>query len=265
TREMARELLELYAARESKQGHRFAGDTPWQREMEQAFVYEETPDQWKAIEDVKRDMESPKPMDRLVSGDVGYGKTEVAVRAAFKAVLDGKQVAVLAPTTILAQQHLNVFRERFAAFPIRVEMLSRFRTPREQRAIVEGIRTGAVDVAIGTHRLLSRSVTFKDLGLVIIDEEQRFGVAHKERPKQLRTQVDELTLSATPIPRTLHMSLAGLRDLSVMETPPDARQPIRTVIREGSPEIVREAIRNELARDGQVYVIHNRIETIERA
>ena len=265
TREMARELLGLYATRESKMGHSFAGDTPWQREMEQAFAYEETPDQWKAIEDVKRDMESPKPMDRLVSGDVGYGKTEVAVRAAFKAVMDGKQVAVLAPTTILAQQHLNVFRERFAAFPIRVEMLSRFRTPREQRAIVEGIRTGAVDVAIGTHRLLSRSVTFKDLGLVIIDEEQRFGVAHKERLKQLRTQVDVLTLTATPIPRTLHMSLAGLRDLSVMETPPDARQPIRTVIREESPEVVRDAIRNELARDGQVYVIHNRIETIERA
>ncbi len=265
TREMARELLGLYAAREIKQGHAFAGDTPWQREMEQAFAYEETPDQWKAIEDVKRDMESPKPMDRLVSGDVGYGKTEVAVRAAFKTVMDGKQVAVLAPTTILAQQHLNVFRERFAAFPVRVEMLSRFRTPREQRAIVEGLRTGAVDVAIGTHRLLSRSVTFKDLGLVIIDEEHRFGVAHKERLNQLRTQVDVLTLTATPIPRTLHMSLAGLRDLSVMETPPDARQPIRTVIREESPELVREAIRNELARDGQVYVIHNRIETIERA
>ncbi len=265
TREMAQELLGLYAARETKQGHAFTGDTPWQREMEQAFAYEETPDQWKAIEDVKRDMESPKPMDRLVSGDVGYGKTEVAVRAAFKAVMDGKQVAVLAPTTILAQQHLNVFRERFAAFPVRVEMLSRFRTPREQREIVEGLRTGAVDVAIGTHRLLSRSVTFKDLGLVIIDEEQRFGVTHKERLKHLRTQVDVLTLTATPIPRTLHMSLAGLRDLSVMETPPDARQPIRTVIREESPELVREAIRNELARDGQVYVIHNRIETIERA
>lgn len=264
TREMARELLELYASRESKQGHGFSGDTPWQREMEQAFVYEETPDQWKAIEDVKRDMESPKPMDRLVSGDVGYGKTEVAVRAAFKAVMDGKQVAVLAPTTILAQQHLNVFRERFAAFPVRVEMLSRFRTPREQRAVVEAIRTGDVDVAIGTHRLLSKSVTFKDLGLVIIDEEQRFGVGHKERLKQLRTQVDVLTLTATPIPRTLHMSLAGLRDLSVMETPPDARQPIRTVIRERSPELVREAIQSELARDGQVYVIHNRIETIDR-
>ena len=265
TREMAEELLELYAARETRTGHAFAQDTPWQREMEEAFAYEETPDQWQAIQDVKRDMELPKPMDRLVSGDVGYGKTEVAVRAAFKAVMDGKQVAVLVPTTILAQQHFSVFRERFAAFPIRVEMLSRFRTPRDQKAILAGLGTGTVDVVIGTHRLLSRSVKFKELGLVIIDEEQRFGVTHKERLKQLRTQVDVLTLTATPIPRTLHMSLAGLRDLSVMETPPEARQPIRTVIREESPELVREAIQHELARDGQVYVIHNRVETIERA
>jgi transcription-repair coupling factor (superfamily II helicase) len=233
--------------------------------MEEAFTFEETPDQWQAIQDVKRDMESARPMDRLVSGDVGYGKTEVAVRAAFKAVMDGKQVAVLVPTTILAQQHFTVFQERFAAFPVRVEMLSRFRSPREQKAIVEAVRTGAVDVIIGTHRLLSKSVTFRDLGLVIIDEEQRFGVTHKERLKQLRTQVDILTLTATPIPRTLHMSLAGLRDLSVMETPPAARQPIRTVIREESPELVREAIQDELNREGQVYVIHNRVETIERA
>jgi transcription-repair coupling factor (superfamily II helicase) len=265
TREMARELLELYAARETRVGHAFAADTPWQREMEEAFAYEETPDQWQAIQDVKRDMESARPMDRLVSGDVGYGKTEVAVRAAFKAVMDGRQVAVLVPTTILAQQHFNVFRERFAAFPIRVEMLSRFRSPREQKAIVEAVRAGAVDVLVGTHRLLSRSVVFKDLGLVIIDEEQRFGVSHKERLKQLRTQVDVLTLTATPIPRTLHMSLAGLRDLSVMETPPDARQPIRTVIREEDPELIREAIQHELSRGGQVYVIYNRVETIERA
>ena len=265
TREMARELLELYAARETRNGHAFSPDSPWQREMEEAFAYEETPDQWQAIQDVKRDMEAPKPMDRLVSGDVGYGKTEVAVRAAFKAVLDGKQVAVLVPTTILAQQHFSVFRERFAVFPVRVEMLSRFRSPREQKAVLEGLRTGAVDVIIGTHRLLSRSVKFKDLGLVIIDEEQRFGVTHKERLKQLRSQVDVLTLTATPIPRTLHMSLAGLRDLSVMETPPDARQPIRTVIREETPDLVREAIQNELTREGQVYVIHNRVETIERA
>ncbi|HLW61558.1 MAG TPA: transcription-repair coupling factor [bacterium] len=265
TREMARDLLTLYAARESKTGHAFAPDTPWQREMEEAFAYEETPDQWQAIQDVKRDMETSRPMDRLVSGDVGYGKTEVAVRAAFKAVMDGKQVAVLVPTTILAQQHFTVFRERFAAFPVRVEMLSRFRSPKEQNAVIESVRTGAVDVLVGTHRILSRTVKFKDLGLVIVDEEQRFGVTHKERLKQLRTQVDVLTLTATPIPRTLHMSLAGLRDLSVMETPPDARQPIRTVIREENPALVAEAIEQELGRGGQVYVIHNRVETIERA
>ena len=265
TREMARELLELYAARETRAGHAFAPDTPWQREMEEAFAYEETPDQWQAIQDVKRDMETSRPMDRLVSGDVGYGKTEVAVRAAFKTVMDGKQVAVLVPTTILAQQHFSVFRERFAAFPIRVEMLSRFRSPKEQRTIIEAVGTGTVDVLVGTHRILSRSIKFKDLGLVIIDEEQRFGVTHKEQLKQLRTQVDVLTLTATPIPRTLHMSLAGLRDLSVMETPPDARQPIRTVIREEDPQLVRDAIQQELSRGGQVYVIHNRVETIERA
>jgi len=265
TQEMARELLELYAARETRSGHAFAADTPWQREMEEAFAYEETPDQWQAIQDVKHDMESPRPMDRLVSGDVGYGKTEVAVRAAFKAVMDGKQVAVLVPTTILAQQHYAVFRERFAAFPIRVEMLSRFRTPREQRAIVDAVRAGTVDVVIGTHRLLSKSVQFRHLGLVIIDEEQRFGVVHKERLKQFRSQVDVLTLTATPIPRTLHMSLAGLRDLSVMETPPEARQPIRTEIREEDPGLIREAIQRELERGGQVYVVHNRVETIERA
>ena len=265
TREMARELLELYAAREKGSGHAFAPDTPWQREMEEAFAYEETPDQWEAIQEVKRDMEAPRPMDRLVAGDVGYGKTEVAVRAAFKAVMDGKQVAVLVPTTILAQQHFTVFRERMAAFPVRVEMLSRFRTSKEQQEILDAVRTGAVDVLVGTHRILSRSVKFKDLGLVIIDEEQRFGVTHKERLKQLRTQVDVLTLTATPIPRTLHMSLAGLRDLSIMETPPDARQPIRTFIREEDPALVREAIQHELHRGGQVYVIHNRIETIERA
>jgi len=264
-REMARELLELYAARERARGHPFTADTPWQREMEEAFAYEETPDQQKAIDDVKRDMEAARPMDRLVSGDVGYGKTEVALRAAFKAVMDGKQVAVLVPTTILAQQHYTVFRERFAAYPVRVEMLSRFRTAREQKEILEAARAGAVDILIGTHRLLSKSVSFKTLGLVIIDEEQRFGVAHKERLKQLRTQVDVLTLTATPIPRTLHMSLAGLRDLSIMETPPEARQPIRTFIREADSDVVQDAIRRELERGGQVYVVHNRVETIERA
>ena len=265
TREMARELLRLYAQRERSQGHAFAPDTPWQREMEEAFPYEETPDQLRAIEDVKRDMEAPRPMDRLVCGDVGYGKTEVALRAAFKAVMDGKQVAVLVPTTLLAQQHETVFRERFAAFPVRVEMLSRFKTPKEQKAIIAAARDGAVDVLIGTHQLLNKSVTLPSLGLVIIDEEQRFGVAHKERLKQLRTQVDVLTLTATPIPRTLHMSLAGLRDLSVMETPPDARQPIQTFIREDDRALVEDAIRRELARDGQVYVVHNRVDTIDRA
>jgi transcription-repair coupling factor (superfamily II helicase) len=264
TREMARELLELYAAREAAPGHAFAPDTPWQGEMEEAFAYEETPDQHTAILEVKRDMESPRPMDRLVCGDVGYGKTEVALRAAFKAVMDGKQVAVLVPTTILAQQHYTVFRERFAAYPVRVEMLSRFRTPREQKEILDAVRSGAVDVLIGTHKVLNPSVSFRALGLAIIDEEQRFGVAHKERLKRLRTQVDVLTLTATPIPRTLHMSLAGLRDMSVMETPPEARQPIRTVIREEDPDLIRDAIRRELERGGQVYVVHNRVEMIER-
>jgi len=265
TQQIARELLELYARREVARGHAFSPDTPWQREMEAAFEYEETPDQWKAIEDVKRDMESPRPMDRLVAGDVGYGKTEVAVRAAFKAVMDGKQVAVLAPTTLLAQQHYHVFTSRFRPYPIRVELLSRFRTPKEIRGVLEALASGEVDVVIGTHRLLQKDVRFRDLGLVIIDEEQRFGVLHKERLKQLRTTVDVLTLTATPIPRTLHMSLVGLRDLSVMETPPDARQPIRTTVAEWSEELVREAIRRELGRGGQVYVVHNRVETIERA
>ncbi|HLW49313.1 MAG TPA: transcription-repair coupling factor [bacterium] len=265
TREMARELLDLYAARERARGHAFGSDTPWQREMEEAFVYEETPDQRKAIDDVKRDMEAGRPMDRLVAGDVGYGKTEVALRAAFKAVTDGRQVAVLVPTTLLAQQHYTVFRERFAPFPIRVELLSRFRSPAERRVVLEGLRDGTIDVVIGTHALLNKNLTFRALGLVVVDEEQRFGVRHKERLKQLRTQVDVLTLTATPIPRTLHMSLAGLRDLSVMETPPEARQPIRTFIHEDDPALIAGAIRRELARDGQVYVVHNRVETIDRA
>ncbi len=265
TREMARELLDLYAARERAGGHAFASDAPWQREMEETFLYEETPDQRKAIDDVKRDMEAARPMDRLVAGDVGYGKTEVALRAGFKAVTDGRQVAVLVPTTLLAQQHYTVFRERFAPFPVRVEMLSRFKSPKERSAVLEGLRDGTIDVVIGTHALLNKNVTFRALGLVVVDEEQRFGVRHKERLKQLRTQVDVLTLTATPIPRTLHMSLAGLRDLSVMETPPEARQPIRTYIHEDDPAVTADAIRRELARDGQVYVVHNRVETIDRA
>ncbi|HEV2284150.1 MAG TPA: transcription-repair coupling factor [bacterium] len=265
TREMARELLDLYAARERAGGHAFGTDTPWQREMEETFLYEETPDQRRAIEDVKRDMEAGRPMDRLVAGDVGYGKTEVALRAAFKAVMDGRQAAVLVPTTLLAQQHYTVFRERFAPFPVRVEMLSRFKTAKERSAVLEGLRDGTIDVVIGTHALLNKNVTFRALGLVVVDEEQRFGVRHKERLKRLRTQVDVLTLTATPIPRTLHMSLAGLRDLSVMETPPEARQPIRTSIHEDDPALIADAIRRELARDGQVYVVHNRVETIDRA
>ncbi len=265
TQQIARELLELYARRETVRGHVFSPDTPWQREMEAAFEYEETPDQRKAIEDVKRDMESPRPMDRLVAGDVGYGKTEVAVRAAFKAVMDGKQVAVLVPTTLLAQQHYHVFTSRFRPYPIRVELLSRFRPRKEIQAVLEALASGEVDVVIGTHRLLQKDVRFHDLGLVIIDEEQRFGVVHKEKLKQLRASVDVLTLTATPIPRTLHMALVGLRDLSVMETPPEARLPIRTTVAEWDEELVRNAIRRELERGGQVYVVHNRVQTIPHA
>ncbi|MDR7545021.1 MAG: transcription-repair coupling factor [Armatimonadota bacterium] len=265
TREMAASLLALYAARASVPGHAFAPDTPWQREMEALFPYEETPHQRQAIEDVKRDMESPKPMDRLVAGDVGYGKTEVALRAAFKAVMDGKQVAVVVPTTVLAQQHFNVFSERFARFPVTVEMISRFRSAAEIKDVLHRVAAGQVDVLIGTHRILSRDVRFRDLGLVIIDEEQRFGVAHKEHLKALRKTVDVLTLTATPIPRTLHMSLAGLRDMSVMETPPEARLPIHTEIRPDSDDLIREAVLREHRRGGQTYVVHNRVESIERA
>ncbi len=265
TQLLARELLDLYAAREAAPGHAFSEDTPWQHELEVSFEFEETPDQWLAIQDVKRDMESPRPMDRLIAGDVGYGKTEVALRAAFKAVMDGKQVAVLVPTTILAQQHYNVFLKRLATYPIKVEMLSRFRTPAEQRRIKGDLAAGAMDVIIGTHRLLQADIKFKDLGLVIVDEEQRFGVVHKEKLKQLRRSVDVLTLTATPIPRTLHMSLVGLRDMSVMDTPPDARLPIHTEIRPYEDALIRAAILRELDRGGQVYVVHNRVETIQRA
>ena len=265
TQQLARELLQLYARREAVPGHAFSPDTPWQQELEATFEFEETPDQWLAIQDVKRDMESSKPMDRLIAGDVGYGKTEVALRAAFKAVMDGHQVAVLVPTTILAQQHYNVFLKRLATYPIKVEVLSRFQSRREQRHVIEGVAAGTVDVVIGTHRLLQKDVQFKRLGLIIVDEEHRFGVKHKEQLKQLRSRVDSLTLTATPIPRTLHMSLVGLRDMSVMETPPDARLPILTEIRPYEDDLVREAILRELDRGGQVYVVHNRIETIERA
>jgi transcription-repair coupling factor (superfamily II helicase) len=262
--ELARELLALYAARQVMEGHAFAPDTPWQQELEASFPYVETPDQIDAVQAVKADMETARPMDRLVCGDVGYGKTEVAVRAAFKAVLDGRQVAVLVPTTVLAQQHYRTFRERLAGFPVRTEMLSRFRSERDQRDVLSGLITGSVDMVVGTHRLLQRDVSFKDLGLVIIDEEQRFGVAHKERLKQMRREVDVLTLSATPIPRTLHMSLTGIRDMSTMETPPEERLPIKTYVLESDDQMVREAIVRELERGGQVYFVHNRVHNIEQ-
>ncbi|MCX6375342.1 MAG: transcription-repair coupling factor, partial [Armatimonadetes bacterium] len=262
-REMAKELVQLYAARQALDGYSFSPDTPWQQELESAFEYEETPDQMEAIQEVKQDLESPKPMDRLICGDVGYGKTEVAIRAVFKAVNDGKQAAVLAPTTILVQQHFNTFSERFAAYPVNIAVLSRFRHRAEQKKTVEGLRTGEVDVVIGTHRLLSKDIEFRDLGLIVVDEEQRFGVAHKERLKQLRTTVDVITLTATPIPRTLHMSLSGIRDMSVMNDPPEGRTAIKTYCREYDDELVRDSILRELDRDGQVYFVHNRVENIE--
>ena len=261
-REMAEELLKLYAQRAVAEGHAFATDTPWQREFEAAFRFEETPDQLRAIEEAKRDMENARPMDRLVAGDVGYGKTEVALRAAFKAVGDGHQVAVLVPTTVLAQQHWSTFTDRFAPFPTKVELLSRFRTPKEQKAVVEGLRQGTVDVVIGTHRLLSKDVQFKSLGLLIIDEEHRFGVAHKERMKQLRASVDVLALTATPIPRTLYMSLSGVRDMSVIETPPLDRLPIETMVRRFSKAVIKEALERELERGGQVFFVHNRVQSL---
>src|SRR5213593_4245941 len=261
-REMAEGLLRLYAQRAVADGHAFAPDTPWQREFETAFRFEETADQLRAIEDAKRDMESDRPMDRLVAGDVGYGKTEVALRAAFKAVADGTQVAILVPTTVLAQQHWSTFADRFGPFPARVELLSRFRSPKEQRTVVEGLRHGTVDVVIGTHRLLSKDVAFKNLGLLVVDEEHRFGVAHKERMKQLRASVDVLALTATPIPRTLYMSLSGVRDMSVIETPPLDRLPVETVIRRFSKAVVKEALTRELERGGQVFFVHNRVQSL---
>ena len=261
-REMAGELIRLYAARQKQPGHGFAPDTPWQREMEDGFEYEETPDQLAAIAGVKEDMEAPRPMDRLVCGDVGYGKTEVAIRAAFKAVMDGKQVAVLVPTTVLAQQHYTTFKERLSPYPVGIEMLSRFRSKNELAKVVEALEAGTVDIAIGTHRLLSKDIRFKDLGLVVVDEEQRFGVRHKERLKQLRTTVDVITMTATPIPRTLHMALSGIRDMSVINDPPEGRTAVitRTLPREDG--LTREAILRELERGGQVYVVHNRVESI---
>jgi len=259
---IAQELLALYAAREVVPGFASSRDTVWQQELEASFLYIETPDQIEALKQVKDDMEKTKPMDRLVCGDVGYGKTEVAIRAAFKAVMDGKQVAVLVPTTVLAQQHFSTFSQRLDAFPIRIEVLSRFRTPKEQPAILDGLANGSVDICIGTHRLLQKDVAFKDMGLLIIDEEQRFGVAHKEHLKQIRQEVDVLTLSATPIPRTLHMSLVGVRDMSTMETPPEERLPIKTYVAEYNDHLIREAILRELERNGQVFFVHNRVQSI---
>ncbi len=260
----ASDLLELYATRQSADGTAFSPDTEWQREFEDAFIYEETPDQTKAIEDLKRDMESPRPTDRLICGDVGYGKTEVAIRAAFKAVMDNRQVAVLVPTTVLAQQHYHTFSERMADYPVAIEVLSRFKKPAEQKRIIKGLKSAAIDIVIGTHRLIQRDINFKDLGLVIVDEEQRFGVKHKEKLKQLRRMVDVLTMTATPIPRTLYMSLVGARDMSNIDTPPLDRLPVKTLLVEFDPQMIRSAILRELNRDGQVYFLHNRVHTIEK-
>jgi transcription-repair coupling factor (superfamily II helicase) len=260
--DVAQELLALYATREVIPGFAFSGDSVWQQELEASFPYVETPDQIKVQGEVKEDMEKAEPMDRLVCGDVGYGKTEVAIRAAFKAVMDGKQVAVLVPTTVLAQQHFATFSQRLDAFPVRIEVLSRFKTPSEQQAILKRLADGSVDICIGTHRLLQKDVVFKNMGLLIIDEEQRFGVAHKEHLKKLRQEVDVLTLSATPIPRTLHMSLVGVRDMSTMETPPEQRLPIKTYVAEYNERLIREAILRELERNGQVFFVHNRVQSI---
>ncbi|HEY3159864.1 MAG TPA: transcription-repair coupling factor [Vicinamibacterales bacterium] len=261
-RDMAEELLKLYAQRRAVAGYAFSADTHWQEEFEAAFPYDLTVDQASAITDIKNDMETPSPMDRLLCGDVGYGKTEVATRAAFKAVMDGKQVAVLAPTTVLAFQHVKTLRDRFAAFPVTIDMVSRFRSKQEIKTILDGVASGKVDVIVGTHRLLSKDVQFKDLGLLVVDEEQRFGVAHKERIKQMRKRVDVLTMTATPIPRTLNMSLVGIRDMSIIETPPKDRLSIQTNVVKFDAPVIERAVRNELARGGQIYFVHNRVESI---
>ncbi|WP_029290046.1 transcription-repair coupling factor [Cellulomonas sp. HZM] len=264
-KEIAAELIRLYSARMATPGHAFGADTPWQRELEDAFAYVETPDQAATIDEVKADMEKPIPMDRLVCGDVGYGKTEIAVRAAFKAVQDGKQVAVLVPTTLLVQQHLDTFTERYSAFPVTVKALSRFQTAKESKEVVEGLADGSVDVVIGTHRLITGEVRFKDLGLVVIDEEQRFGVEHKETLKALRTNVDVLAMSATPIPRTLEMAVTGIREMSTLATPPEERHPVLTFVGPYDEKQIAAAVRRELLREGQVFYVHNRVESIERA
>jgi len=261
--EIAQDLVKLYAARSTIKGYKFSKDTEWQKQFEDEFPYEETPDQLTSLAEIKADMESDKPMDRLLCGDVGYGKTEVAIRAAFKAVMDGKQVAFLVPTTILAEQHYKNMLKRFSDFPVKIDMVSRFRSTKEQRATLKAVKEGNVDILIGTHRLVSKDVAFKDLGLLIIDEEQRFGVSQKEKIKSLKKNVDVLTLSATPIPRTLHMSLTGARDISVIETPPEERYPIQTYVVEQNDQLVRDAILREVNRGGQVYYVYNRVETIE--
>ncbi len=262
-KDIARDLVALYSARQNQKGFQFSQDNVWQKEFEEIFPYEETMDQLTAIEAMKKDMESDKIMDRLVCGDVGYGKTEIAIRGAFKAVQDGKQVVVLVPTTILAQQHYNTFTQRMKDYPIRIDLLSRFRTAAGAKMTIEGLKTGEVDIVIGTHKVLSKDVKFKDLGLLVVDEEQRFGVTHKEKIKTLKQNVDVLTLSATPIPRTLHMSLVGIRDMSVLEEPPVDRLPIQTYVMEFDDEMVREAINRELIRGGQVYYVYNRVNNID--
>ncbi|NLW13148.1 MAG: transcription-repair coupling factor, partial [Trueperella sp.] len=263
-KQIAKELVRLYAQRRATKGHAFSPDTPWQHELEDAFEHIETPDQLSTIDEVKRDMESPEPMDRLISGDVGYGKTEIAVRAAFKAVQDGKQVAILAPTTLLVQQHLDTFMERYAGFPVDVGQLSRFQSDREADIVKKGLREGTIDVVIGTHRLITGDVRFKDLGLVVIDEEQRFGVEHKETLKQMYPAVDVLSMSATPIPRTLEMAVTGLRQMSTLATPPEERHPILTYVGAHESQQVAAAIKRELLRDGQVFYVHNRTQSINR-
>jgi transcription-repair coupling factor (superfamily II helicase) len=264
-REIAQELVQLYAKRLRAKGFAFGPDTPWQRELEDSFPYEETPDQLRAVDEVKDDMERPLPMDRLVCGDVGYGKTEIAVRAAFKAVAAGKQVVVLVPTTILAQQHYSTFVERFSRFPVRVEMLSRFLSTAEANKVIGDAKDGKIDVLVGTHRLLQKDVSFPDLGLVVVDEEQRFGVEQKERLKSLRASVDVLTLTATPIPRTLEMAMSGIRDMSIVDTPPENRHPVMTYVGEHAEDVITSAVRRELLRDGQVFYVHHRVDTISRA
>ena len=261
--EIAEDLVKLYAARAALKGYKYSKDTEWQRQFEDEFPYEETPDQLTSLEEIKHDMESDKPMDRLLCGDVGYGKTEVAIRAAFKAVMDGKQVAFLVPTTILAEQHYKNLKKRFSDFPVKIDMISRFRTAKQQKATLQALKEGNVDILIGTHRLVSKDISFKDLGLLIVDEEQRFGVAQKEKIKSLKKNVDVLTLSATPIPRTLHMSLTGVRDISVIETPPEERYPIQTYVVEQNDQLIRDAILREVGRGGQVYFVYNRVESIQ--